>query len=468
MPDPEDRTPPQEPDGTAPTVRLQWLRVEGFRNVRRGIELRFDDAATIVLGRNGTGKSTLLGLIAVAVSSEVRLLEEPYDLRWALQIGEITAECHAHADFGPQLSLFGLPPGEAGPRPSRRRAQEQPLRRSFEAKLLDNSGAELLSVSFGNRTTVVSAGGKELELGDIWGTDAAPLSRIAALAVARFDGFDAPPLPAGFVQTIGTLASTVRRFDESLDTLRGFGEQPHEIGTLLPAPLIVIGRSTSAGPRDDGPDRRSGWAMPLREAGGARWSSFIGFDRVPTRDDIIVTANEAPFLAVYARAVDAAFAQIRLHFDSMDIFGDTENWRYSRLSFLVTRKNGEIVPQERLSYGQKRLLAYLYYAELNQHVIVADELVNGLHHSWIQLCLEGLGTRQAFLTSQNPVLLDYLPPQSAEQAARQYVQCRVEAVPGGEELVWENMSPSDAQRVFDACEVGIQPVSRVLESKGLW
>ena len=51
-------------------------------------------------------------------------------------------------------------------------------------------------------------------------------------------------------------------------------------------------------------------------------------------------------------------------------------------------------------------------------MVIADELVNGLHHSWIEECIQAIGDRQTFLTSQNPLLLDYLSFASPEDVKR--------------------------------------------------
>ena len=158
---------------------------------------------------------------------------------------------------------------------------------------------------------------------------------------------------------------------------------------------------------------------------------------------------------------------MKLRFDEKRLVDNYENWHYRLLRFQFTRR-GAIFSHEALSYGQKRLLAFLYYLAVNEHIVIADELVNGLHHEWITLCLQQIGERQAFLTSQNPLLLDYLPPGSVEQAQQRYILCRSEPTEKGEELVWENMPAEEAERFFRAYSVGIQHVSEVLMSKGLW
>jgi hypothetical protein len=49
--------------------------------------------------------------------------------------------------------------------------------------------------------------------------------------------------------------------------------------------------------------------------------------------------------------------------------------------------------------------------------------VNGLHHRRIATSIEAIGQRQAFLTSQNPLLLDYIPIASADEVRRSFVLC---------------------------------------------
>ena len=76
--------------------------------------------------------------------------------------------------------------------------------------------------------------------------------------------------------------------------------------------------------------------------------------------------------------------------------------------------------------------------------------------------------RQAFLTSQNPLLLDYLPITSADEVRRSFVLCRSEPREGRPGWIWENMSEGDAQELYNAYEVGVEHVSEILQSRGLW
>ncbi|MGD0094558.1 MAG: AAA family ATPase, partial [Planctomycetota bacterium] len=45
-------------------VKLKRLKIHKFQNFVPGVELRFDDKLNVLLGKNGTGKTTLLNLIS--------------------------------------------------------------------------------------------------------------------------------------------------------------------------------------------------------------------------------------------------------------------------------------------------------------------------------------------------------------------------------------------------------------------
>jgi hypothetical protein len=121
-----------------------------------------------------------------------------------------------------------------------------------------------------------------------------------------------------------------------------------------------------------------------------------------------------------------------------------------------------------LSYGQKRLLSFAYYLACNPSAIVVDELVNGLHHGWIDYCIESIGARQAFLTSQNPLLFDYLQLQSSADVRDKFVLCNCDREGGNHHIDWARMSESEATMVFDAYEAGIEHVGQILRTRGLW
>jgi hypothetical protein len=141
---------------------------------------------------------------------------------------------------------------------------------------------------------------------------------------------------------------------------------------------------------------------------------------------------------------------------------------FSDFRFMFEDHDGSVTRHDDLSYGQKRLLAFYYHLAASPLTVIADELVDGLHHLWIDAAITAIGDRQAFLASQNPLLLDHLEFDSAEQVASTFVTCRMERRGDDKRMVWSNLSPHDAERFFRAYQVDVQHVSEILLSKGLW
>jgi hypothetical protein len=151
---------------------------------------------------------------------------------------------------------------------------------------------------------------------------------------------------------------------------------------------------------------------------------------------------------------------------------DGENVTTSYLGFdcLFRRADGSQISHHLLSFGQKRLFSFLWYLAVRGELpVVADELLNGLHYEWIEICFDRLQDRQSFLATQHPLLLDHIPIESAEAVRTTFLRCSTELGPDGrEQMVWRNFNEEEAERFFVAYQTGIQHVSEVLRSEGLW
>jgi len=193
--------------------------------------------------------------------------------------------------------------------------------------------------------------------------------------------------------------------------------------------------------------------------------------KAPEADEVSDEADqdEMGFLGRVIKLLGVQSAKIRLRRIARRMEREeSESIDFGNIWFDLTRRDRSVINHTVLSYGQKRLLSFYYYLACYPTCVVADELVNGMHHEWIEACLEDLGERQSFLTSQNPLLLDYLEFESAEEVLSSFVLCRSEVQGDREILHWENMTPEDADGFFSAYQVGIQHVSEILRTRGLW
>jgi hypothetical protein len=92
-------------------LKVLRIKINRYRNVAPGTELRLDARVNLVLGESGSGKTMLLGLLAAIAGSDFsRLEDEPFDLVYDLGDGVFTATVAISADGPPPRSpLDGLP-----------------------------------------------------------------------------------------------------------------------------------------------------------------------------------------------------------------------------------------------------------------------------------------------------------------------------------------------------------------------
>ncbi|MBA3550123.1 MAG: AAA family ATPase [Nannocystis sp.] len=412
------------------TVKLKRLRINQYRNVRPGTELHFDDGVNLVLGQNGSGKTTLLSLLS-AVSRSVfeELSQEEFDLEYVLTSGSFTVLA--------QVS-------------HRRRLDPAAVDPAGNARLWDSDyTVHIKDSSTGQECAIVSG-----PVGEGQSRGRVPLvmdwSFIAATLSNRGDSF-------GVLRNDLFAAASAYRFDESLECFAAMtGRKASLKSAATPPPAYTSWRSSR------GTSVTEGAYVPA-ELSRALHQSF----REPGEDPALNDAGK-PLASQMAVALGVKTVSIipnqraRLHSPHENSF------RVEGFTFEVTRGEGQTVHHDLLSYGQKRLLAFFYYLAVNPSIVIADELVNGLHHSWIKSCMDAIGDRQAFLTSQNPLLFDYVEFDSIEQVEARFITCKSEHVDGAEQLVWQNMPREDAARFYEAYTDEIEQVGEILITRGLW
>ena len=413
-------------------LKLKRLRVERFRSLAKGAELSFADGINIVLGQNGTGKTTLLELISMVVRSDFSsLAKEEFAIEYELAgPGEESTIIILRNE---RISTEQIQtPIELGPSEAFRPSAE--LLSSPDRKpLLHYRGGQRREVAVDDKSVI-----------DVPERFPLPLEPGFLLSFAVV-GLDSPRwehLVRNLIET-----GRARRLDESLDLFRtiiGTGNFPGEIR------ISKQGWSLSTFAPSLVPDSI---IQRLKDA------------YLPGRPDYSLTHLDLGLLATLKDMLGFSAAELRIDVTEQ---AQPAAVQIGNLVFRFKWEDGTFITHERLSYGQKRLLTFFYYLACNPAVVIADELVNGLHHRWITASIEALGQRQAFLTSQNPLLLDYIPITSADEVRRSFVLCRGEPREGRPGWIWENMSEEDARELYSAYEVGVEHVSEILQSRGLW
>lgn len=410
--------------------KLTQLSIKKFRNVAP-TTLEFRPGINVLLGKNAAGKTTLLRLLSTAVGApEEALQDDVLDVSYRVSGAPLEFEHtikRTRVDE-PALTLeaLTLEPGQA-------MSAEIPGLQQSDSVVLKENGTVILRADVLPNEVVLERAGKQSRVKRrAW---AAP---IPSLNLAVIDDKDSAS--EDLLKTINSAQiRSAGRMDESLEGFK----------TLLGLEV-----------RKSGSPHRSTWnlwAFPQ-----AMYDVVFG----PVPEGTSATFSLA-FLDRAAHVLGYDSATARFDVERLRPEPSRQTVRLSNLRFFFKRP-GEEVSHDLLSYGQKRLLAFFAHVDASQDLIIADELVNGLHHEWIQACLDEIGDRQAFLTSQNPLLLDFLRFDSADEVRRTFILCERTSNEAGAQLIWRNPTEEEAESFFLAYQTGIQRVSDILLTKGLW
>lgn len=424
-------------------IWLKRILIHRLRGVAHEAELLFSRGTNVLLGQNGAGKTTLLELCAAALSGNFRhFANEPFHIEAEIACGNELLEVSIQG-FGafesPETSRGQLIPPTVGTEDTAR-----PRRWELHARYTrDSFSWRVESTQSGTTITV--------------GDESQPIQHASPLEGPIYASFIWGLMQPKVLSTesVGELgiwlltSAGVFRMDEGLGVFNNLFAAEQRSG-----PVVVL--------REDehGPSRQT------RLFPDSYFKDLRGDGLAKLLDEDSLTVSDASWLTEFRAWIGANGAYFKLRRVSRTLTDGRPVVVFARPELEVRLSDKLLVLQDSLSFGQKRLFAFLYMLELNPTApVIADELVNGLHHSWIQRCLSKLeGKRQAFLASQNPLLLDHLEFQTASDAQAAFIICAFE----DDRFRWRQMTAQESEDFFESYELGIQHVGAILRTRGLW
>lgn len=433
-------------------VKLRRLLVEKYRIVKPGTELSFNDGYNVLLGINGTGKTTLLNLIAMCLSSRFPgLEEEEFALKYELVIAEGTIQVsvrhqgieadeplelneHRKPSLASRVDLEFSPQTEPW-KPFRLSLSQGRL--SLDGELLNSARTVEISLFDGESFVTQMFAHSELSTGSLRPRpqfDALRMSLEQRQAYCRFD------------EAAEWLKEVLNEGSLTLISFNGLVGQWQL--TRMAAPLALAVQSRVA-------DR----TQPSAD--------------LPPAEVFTFRHHELPFLAQAVQGFNFKSATLHLELQSVEPQPNRKGNKvdlltFGNLRFFFTKRDGSFLSLDRLSFGQKRLVAFYYYLAVYPSVLIADELANGMHHAMIADCLQAAGERQKFLATQNPLLLDHVPLGSAQEVRSTFIRCSLAADGPREQMVWSSLTEDESTAFFKDYEVGIQHTNDILRLRGLW
>lgn len=402
-------------------IKLRWLEIRKFRNVRP-TRLTLNEGFNVLLGKNATGKTSLLKLIEAVLRDEKEgFPQESFDISYEIALDDLTLTIHCAS------RELEREPGRFNGKKKHDLSWHGRLvckGKYFHFSSIDHPGCLRIDASI--ETTIAQASIEKIcdstpqddldeALGDLY---------LFSEGIARMDEG---------TETFQSIKKTTPSYWQSdeYEELVFLGSNLFPSGTFKNQPIT--------------------WyeSVHVGQTIGSGWNNGV-----PSKIANSLGLKDGQILAVIKKK---------------DRGGEEAEINLGDIHFVFQRKDGSEFSDEYLSFGQKRFLTFLYLLWCNAHVCIADELVNGLHHAWIRQAIEEIGQRQAFLTSQNPILFDYIPLSSQQDAQRSFLLCSNEVDgKGAEWLVWKNVEEADARRIFEAYDSGLETLGQILETRGLW
>ena len=439
-------------------VVLRRVKVHKFLNVVPGCEIELGPGINVLLGQNGTGKTTLLNWLSDMLAGRWDdWARESYEVELELQSSDVQAVIRVKNTV-PELT----PPAArqaAEARGLRERLDRQPENAKREVDITIEAPEDRYEIQWRPPTLTLQQGQSvELHEGTPLGMLVDPTLAYEQPIAAQYPYTNQDSV---LISVLGTQLFDLRvlsRFDESLGLFQA---------ALGKGSSIRLRQSKSA---DDPPwNYQSTPLVPPVFDSMATEQAFSsgGGDNLSL---LSFSSQHLPYLERAVTLFGFRSAKILSSILGVTSYARASDYQFGDLRVMFTCQDGGIIHHDHLSYGQKRMLAFLWYLELNRDIIIVDELVNGLHHAWIEQAIEQIGERQAIVTSQNPLLLDYLGFESADEMRRRFVLCRANLDPDTKRSHWEwrNPSTSEAESFYSAYQAGIQHVGEILMDKGLW
>jgi len=452
---------------TRQQVWIKQLTIHKYKNVQSGTVLHFNDKCNVILGKNATGKTTLLELISRCASGIpfIRQIEE-VDIQFEFRYGITSLNVHQCIL---KVNERSQPTGSAG--------------------LLTESLPDVYSTTLQIRVTQpneftlslnYSKGEVDVTLEHQGETHKEHLMNINIdVSVGYF-------FPVVFQSAINLkqknisnrvleLASKfwsnepLSRFDEALDTFHKITSDSEQLNSPRirlqirevvndqegqPPKMKAMGAQSTNIPRD----------ILMNILKSSQASSSMEYS-------LSFTNNEIGFLEKIRETIGMERVRMTLSLlKSSEDKGDVKSGflSYGKPEFLFTDHHGNTRRHSELSFGQKRILAFYYYYSLHPDMVIADEIVNGLHHAWIENVMTSLEDRQCFLTSQNPLLLNYIGLFSIKDLQERMIFCKLKDEKDCGVLTWDNISEEDASEVVGAYAQKIEKLGDILLSRGMW
>jgi energy-coupling factor transporter ATP-binding protein EcfA2 len=431
-------------------------RYEQFRDCPR-IEFSPDD--NLILGINGSGKTSLLRLLAAVLRWNYdALLGKAFDIEFEQVLDEGLA---TEASISGRVKCEPPVPG-AGQQFQGWRSVRSKYE-GFEAWFdIAHSGSPLCTVEIRDSTIHPRMEGTKA-FGDV-----TPVESWIALGISKnLDSQLEQDEPAAAIR-----AFTGRNFSHHADDT--FVVRETDIDFVRLTEHLLYKYSVSGHPslifepEDFSEIETRQWFGLVYELAARAAEQQNGHDYlVPVIYKREADASDRLDMRSLLDALAAESISFRLKIEKTESVSEGRRFEGNGVEIGVRFASGTEEIDSRLTFGQKRLVTIALGALLcGGSPLLVDEIDNGLHPGLLETVMGLIRGRQTFIASHNKLVVDLLDYESHEDIRRTIHICRRNPDDGTQSLV--ALSEDQVREMFEKIEVGILNPSDVLLQEGLW
>ena len=435
-----------------PKLWLRSLTIHRYEQFRDCPRVEFSPDDNLILGLNGSGKTSLLRLLAAVLRWNYdALLGQPFDIEFE-QAFDVPPD--------PSVSITGRVQYQPAPLAAGQPFQGRRVVRSkyegFEAELCIDHGSGprgIITV----RGEMIHARVESASNDQITAPIGPGIAHAIAVAMASL----AADLGGG------NLSYTAFDLNDCVDNTFAVRETEADFAQLTEHISYSFSNHFSFGSEDFFEDEERQWLMLLDEVVSRAIERKIdrGYLEPVTYERDAGVGSRRDMRALLA-ALNAESISFRPKLEKSEGSGEGEHLECKGVEIRVRFASGTEIVDSRLTFGQKRLITIALGALVcGGAPMLVDEIDNGLHPGLLEKILEIISGRQTFIVSHNKLVVDLLDYDSPEDICRTVHICRRNP-DGTQSLI--ALSDDQVQEVFEKIEVGIMSPSEVLLQEGLW
>lgn len=183
-------------------------------------------------------------------------------------------------------------------------------------------------------------------------------------------------------------------------------------------------------------------------------------------ENIVISKEESRTLSIMCDILNVDDIRLNYKIEDINLSEDNLYLSLGKVSPSIVLNNGNIISYTKLSYGEKRMFHLIISFFESKSTVLLDEPVNGFHDYFIdrtiELCSEV--DSQLFIANQNPILFDYIEVDDRKDFISKFVFCKVE----DNKMNWNNPSIDEADNFMDHYDNNFFHVSKILKKLKLW